>query len=119
MSFRHGRHAPAFVLLALSPGPSYGLAILAFLERSLAGRRFDAASVYRTLQSLERDGAVEVRWERGEGPRRKWYRLTSKGWALLDGYEADVRRRMEDFAFFLEIRGSHPEPRPSRGATGR
>lgn len=108
MTFRHGRHAPAFILLALAPRPSYGLEILAFLERSFPGSGFDTASVYKTLRSLERQGAVEARWEAPEGPRRRWYRLTATGQALLDEFEADVRQRMRNFALFLELRARHP-----------
>jgi PadR family transcriptional regulator PadR len=111
MTFRHGRHAPAFILLALAPRPSYGLEILAFLERSLPGSGFDSASVYKTLQSLERQGAVEARWEQPGSARRKWYRLTAKGHALLDEFEKDVRQRVEHFAFFLEFRARHGRAR--------
>ncbi|HSM91273.1 MAG TPA: PadR family transcriptional regulator [Anaeromyxobacteraceae bacterium] len=113
MTFRHGRHAPAFVLLALAARPSYGLEILAFLERSFPGSGFDSASVYKTLQSLERQGAVEARWETPEGPRRKWYRLTPEGQSLLDEFEADVRLRMRNFSRFLELRARHLDGKES------
>ncbi|MBI1919590.1 MAG: PadR family transcriptional regulator [Geobacter sp.] len=106
MSFRHGRHAAAYILLALTQGPSYGLEILAFLGRSLPFCNFDTASVYRTLQALEKQKAVESYWEgdRGGAPR-KWYRLTEEGERMLDEFEADIRLRHANLSFFLEFRG--------------
>jgi DNA-binding PadR family transcriptional regulator len=103
-SFRTGRHSPAFVLLALTRGPSYGLEILEFLQASLPMNPFDGAAVYRTLRLLERQGAVSGAWERREGARRRWYRLTGKGSRLLDAFEDDVRLRLANLSFFLDFR---------------
>ncbi len=104
MSFRQGRHAPAFVLLALSRGPSYGLAILEFLERSLPLNTFDGAGVYRTLRALEREGAVEPT-EGPSGAAGRWVRITAKGRRMLDGFEEDIRKRVANLSFFLDYRG--------------
>lgn len=103
MSFRQGRHAPAFVLLALSRGPSYGLGILEFLERSLPLSTFDAARVYRTLQALEREGAVEAT-PGPSGAAGRWYRITAKGRRMLDDFEEDIRKRVANLSFFLDFR---------------
>ena len=47
--------------------------------------------VYATLGRLERDGYVEqVGQDRGGGPDRTWYALTSAGRGLLDGWLAAV-----------------------------
>ncbi|ACG71606.1 transcriptional regulator, PadR-like family [Anaeromyxobacter sp. K] len=109
--FRRGRHAPAFVLLALSRKPSYGLEILEFLERHLPGSGYDSAAVYRTLQALERQGAVAATRDPGGGAARKWYRITRDGGRMLDAFEEDVRRRMAYLAFFLDYRGGGGEGR--------
>lgn len=105
--FRTGRHAPAFVLLPLTRGPSYGLEILSFLRESLATTSLDGPGVYRTLRQLERQGAVSGTWERRDGSRRRWYRLTPKGSRMLDAFEEDVRLRMANFSFFLDFRKKH------------
>lgn len=67
--------------------PSYGYELCERLrERSAGTLSFEDGAVYPLLHTLERDGLVEGYWEtevEGEagrkGPRRRYYRLTSRG----------------------------------------
>lgn len=106
-----GRHTPAFVLLFLSERPSHGAALLARMEDEMPRCLSDSAGLYRTLQSLEREGSVKGRWEpQGSGPPRKIYELTGKGRAALRGFAEDIRDREANLRFFLRRFGSGEEP---------
>ncbi|MCL8208315.1 MAG: PadR family transcriptional regulator [Actinomycetia bacterium] len=98
-----GRHFVAFVLLALaSAGPSHPPAIAHWLARSLpGGMRPDLPTLYRTLQALEREGAVRSTWATGRGPARHVYALTPAGWEELRARADDVRRSRDNLDFFL------------------
>jgi PadR family transcriptional regulator PadR len=73
----------AWLLLLLESGASYGYE----LRRALSATKLeiDPSVVYRALRRLERDGLVESRWTRSDsGPRRRLYRLRTKGRRQLD-----------------------------------
>ena len=73
------------VLAILAERDSYGYAIIQRV-RELSGGRLEWTDgmLYPVLHRLERLGYVEARWETAEsGRRRKYYRITSKGRALL------------------------------------
>ncbi|WP_455382293.1 PadR family transcriptional regulator [Salinispira pacifica] len=103
MSKTHGRHTPAFLLLLLKDGPSYGAQMLSRLKAELPFCLSDSAIVYRSLKKMEEDGLVATRWVPEEsGQPRKWYSLNEKGRAALDDYAEDIRRRLRNLQFFLE-----------------
>ncbi len=73
------------VLAILAEADSYGYNILKRV-RELSGGRMEWTDgmLYAVLHRLERLGHVEARWEVAEsGRRRKYYRITSQGWAQL------------------------------------
>ena len=99
---RHGRHTPAFLLLLLAQGPSYGLALLTKLEEELPYNKLDSAAIYRSLQELEKTGAVATYWDTSEpGPARKWYRITKVGHEKLREFKRDIEERKKNLEFFL------------------
>jgi len=102
MAKTHGRHTMAFLLLFLAEAPAYGAALLTRLQAELPHCFSDSAIVYRTLQEMEKNGLVETDWEMPEsGQPRKWYRITAKGKEALQKEAEDIRRRLENFEFFL------------------
>jgi PadR family transcriptional regulator PadR len=81
------------VLAILAEGDSYGYAILKRV-RELSGGRMEWTDgmLYPVLHRLERLGHVEARWEVAQsGRRRKYYRITPRGWAQL----AEERRQWQ------------------------
>lgn len=63
----------------------------------------DSSMVYRMLQELEEEGAVESKWEVTDNGRPvKYYSLTNKGWSQLLDSEDDIRKRIDNHLFFLE-----------------
>lgn len=103
MAQMHGRHTPAFLLLLLLDGPSYGALLLSRLQSELPFCLSDSAIVYRSLKKMEDDGLVETEWIPEEsGQPRKWYTLNDNGRAALAEYAEDIRRRLRNLQFFLE-----------------
>lgn len=103
MKVKHGRHAPSFILLMLAEAPAYGGLLLEKLEQQVPYNRMDSAATYRTLKDLEKNGAVVSYWDTpSSGRPKKWYRLTDKGWAMLDTFEEDVYQSLKGLEYFLE-----------------
>ncbi len=103
MAKTHGRHTPAFLLLMLSDGPSYGAQLLTRLESELPHCFSDSAIVYRSLAQMDKQGLVETRWvTEGAGQPRKWYFITRKGRMALGEYAEDIERRVKNLTFFLD-----------------
>ncbi|SPF31538.1 PadR family transcripitonal regulator [Candidatus Desulfosporosinus infrequens] len=101
MSKNFGRHTPAFLLLFLVDGPSYGASLLTRLQNDLPYCLSDSAIVYRSLQEMEKNSLVETNWEiRKTGQPRKWYTITPKGKLELEEYAEDIRRRHANLEFF-------------------
>ena len=99
---KHGRHTPAFLLLFLADGSSYGATLLKRLETEPPWCYSDSAIVYRSLQEMEKNGLVETCWETPEtGQPRKWYKITPKGMSALEDYAQDIRRRHANLDYFL------------------
>jgi PadR family transcriptional regulator PadR len=87
------------LLLLLQERSDYGYDLVARL-RAL-GVEDDSAAVYRTLRTLESEGAVTSRWkEPVAGPARRMYELTQAGAEILQAW-ADAldesRRVLEGF----------------------
>lgn len=67
------------ILLTVSAGPQYGLAIIQHLE-AFTDLVVTEGTIYPILARLTRDGLLDARWVEGEAPHpRKYYRLTRAG----------------------------------------
>ena len=67
------------VLLAVAPGPRYGLEIIRHLEE-FTDLVLTEGTVYPLLARLARDGFLTAEWIADEAPHpRKYYRLTPAG----------------------------------------
>lgn len=86
------RPAVFHILLALAGEDLHGLGIADEVERTSAGAlELGPGTLYRTLAELLDHGLTEVRAEHPEGadPRRKYYRITDEGRAVVG---AEARR---------------------------
>jgi PadR family transcriptional regulator PadR len=77
-------HLAALILAALEQGTAHGWEIWTRLEASGEGAlRLKEGSLYPALYRLEHQGLIAARWESDasarRGPRRRIYRLTTKG----------------------------------------
>lgn len=78
------------MLEVMSHGPSYGYEIVqTVLSRS--GGRFELkeGSLYPALHRLERQKLLEAYWSEVDSRRRKYYRLTDAGRAMLTSRRSD------------------------------
>ncbi len=67
------------ILLAVSPEPKYGLAIIQYLER-FTDLVVSEGTIYPILGRLTRDVLLHAWWVEDEAPHpRKYYRLTPAG----------------------------------------
>ena len=67
------------ILLAVSPGPKYGLAIIQYLEQ-FTDLVVSEGTIYPILGRLTRDELLHAWWVEDEAPHaRKYYRLTPAG----------------------------------------
>lgn len=75
-----------FILSILAEGPSYGYAIIQRVKTLTDGSlEYTTSTLYPVLHSLENKGLLESFWQEVEAaPRRKYYRLTPKGYEALD-----------------------------------
>src|SRR6478672_6164225 len=79
------------ILLSVSPGPRYGLAIIQHLE-ALTDLVVTEGTIYPILARLTREGWLEAEWVEGEAPHpRKYYRLTRAGVKRLGEMKAEWR----------------------------
>ncbi|RCX18917.1 DNA-binding PadR family transcriptional regulator [Anaerobacterium chartisolvens] len=99
---RNYRHLTAFILLVLAQKEMHGGAIHSTLCETLPNFNTDTGAVYRCLQELESDKAVESVWNTSEpGPAKKIYNITPLGWEELDKWEEDIRHRLGNLQYFL------------------
>jgi len=102
-TFQRGRHAPAFILIILTDGPSYGLELLDKIDEMIPGNKMEKAILYRNLGSLEKEGKVTVRLDDSQsGPVRKYYAITEKGYKALDEFYSDICFRVKNLNKFME-----------------
>jgi len=79
------------ILLTVSAGPSYGLAIIQHLESS-TDLVVTEGTIYPILGRLTREGLLDARWVEGEAPHpRKYYRLTRAGVKRLETMKSEWR----------------------------
>src|SRR2546429_8666303 len=90
-------HLEVLVLSALRRGDAHGFEILKRLEQAGSGAlQLKEGSLYPALYRLESAGLVKAAWEEGDtprrGPRRRIYRLTSKGGKRLDAARGEFKQ---------------------------
>jgi PadR family transcriptional regulator, regulatory protein PadR len=97
------RHTPAFILLFLARRPAYGALLFRRLDKEVPFNLIDTPALYRALNDLEKEGAVETYWDTSEpGPAKKWYKITLKGAEKLGEFKQNIERRKKNLDFFLE-----------------
>jgi PadR family transcriptional regulator, regulatory protein PadR len=82
---------PLLVLAVIGEGELYGYQIAQRIrERSGGAFAPSEGSLYPALHALEAEGALEATWRPSDrGPRRRYYRLTTKGAGLLAARERE------------------------------
>jgi len=79
------------ILLSVSPGPRYGLAIIQHLE-AFTDLVVTEGTIYPILARLTRDGLLAATWVEDEAPHpRKYYRLTRAGAQRLEQMKREWR----------------------------
>ncbi|QIZ08272.1 PadR family transcriptional regulator [Priestia megaterium] len=97
-----GRHTGAFLLLFLTEGDSYGGKLLQKCEEELPINPIDSAILYRTLKTLEKEGAVESYLDRSDQDKLiKMYKITTVGKRKLEDFQIDIEEKMKNLSFFL------------------
>jgi DNA-binding PadR family transcriptional regulator len=85
------------VLVALAAGPAHGYAVAQEVERETGGRiKMGPGTLYGSLQRMRDDDLIEETANPGEdgvhSERRRYYRLTRWGSAVLRAETARLRR---------------------------
>lgn len=96
-------HLENLVLAALRQGDAHGFEILKRLDAAGSGAlRLKEGSLYPALYRLEAEGLVQAAWEENDtarrGPRRRIYRLTTKGNERLE-------QSREEWGVFVRVVG--------------
>jgi PadR family transcriptional regulator, regulatory protein PadR len=96
-------HLENLILADLGRGPGHGLEILRRLEAAGCGAlALKEGTLYPALYRLEESGLVTAEWEdnaeRTRGPRRRIYRLSSKG-------KRQLTKSREEFQQFAQVIG--------------
>jgi len=96
------RSIQAELLLLLGQKPSHGYELIQRLNDAEFRRgEADAATVYRNLRRMDKDGLIESHWEVGEsGPSRRLYKITHQGEESLKlwvKYIAQQKVKLENF----------------------
>src|SRR5688500_19413257 len=91
--------ATPLVLAILAEGDSYGYAIIKRVTELSGGHlQWTDGMLYPVLHRLERHGYVAARWGESEiGRRRKYYRITKAGRALLASQREQCRAGDDTF----------------------
>jgi PadR family transcriptional regulator len=86
-------HLELLVLTALKTEPGHGYSIIrAVRDRSDGEFELLEGSLYPALHRLERDRVVTSSWSSVAGRKRRVYKLSRKGRAVLEQQERDWRR---------------------------
>ena len=96
------RSIQAELLLLLGQRPSHGYELIQRLnEADFKSGEADAATVYRNLRRMDKDGLIRSHWEVGEsGPGRRLYELIPQGLEALkvwSAYLAEQKAKLENF----------------------
>lgn len=86
--------AELVILSLLADEPQHGYELAARIEATSGGTLvYNFASLYATLYKLEERGCIQGRWvERAGQRRRRYYRVTPRGAALLGQQRAEWRQ---------------------------
>ena len=97
-----------FILSILAEGESYGYEIIQRIHQISDGKiRWTTSTLYPVLHSLENKDLLDSFWQSVEkAPRRKYYRLTKKGFKALD---VEKQQWLDVHAALLTLWG--PQPR--------
>lgn len=97
-----GRHTGAFLLLFLTEGDNYGGKLLQKCEEELPINPIDSAILYRTLKTLEKEGAVESYLDTSNQDKPiKMYKITAAGKRKLEDFQIDIEEKIKNLSFFL------------------
>lgn len=96
-----------FILSILAEGESYGYEIIQRVHGLTGGAvRWTTGTLYPVLHSLENDGLLESFWQEVENaPRRKYYRLTKKGYRAM---EAEKQQWLHIHEALVKLWGPSP-----------
>ena len=94
-------HLATLVLSVLSRGEAHGYEVLRRIEEAGSGAlELKEGTLYPALYRLEQAGLVAAKWESEKethrGPRRRSYRLTTKG-------KADLERGKKSWRNFVSV----------------
>jgi PadR family transcriptional regulator, regulatory protein PadR len=90
------------ILLTVSAGPRYGLALIKHLEAS-TDLVVTEGTIYPILGRLTREGLLEAKWVEGEAPHaRKYYMLTRLGAKRLTTMKAEWRALAEKIGRLMD-----------------
>lgn len=99
---KYGRHLPAFILLFLTKGSTYGSALLNQMEKEMPYNCSDGPAIYRALNELEKEEAVIAQWDTSaKGAAKKIYTITDKGLMLLSEFKTELDLLKKNMEFFL------------------
>jgi len=98
------RSIQAELLLLLGQKPSHGYELIQRLnEADFKSGEADAATVYRNLRGMDKDGLIKSHWEVGEsGPGRRLYEMTPQGEASLKVWAQYIAQQKAKLEFFLQ-----------------
>ena len=101
-----------FILSMLTEGESYGYEIIQHVHALTDGQiRWTTSTLYPVLHSLENKRLLESTWREAEAaPRRKYYRLTPKGHAVL---EVEKRQWLDVHTALMKLWNPQPGLAPA------
>lgn len=110
------RSIQAELLLLLGQQPSHGYELIQRLnEADFKSGEADAATVYRNLRRMDKDGLIKSHWEVGEsGPGRRLYKLTPPGEAALKVWAKYIAQQKAKLEIFLQAYRQFEESLPER-----
>ena len=110
------RSIQAELLLLLGQRPSHGYELIQRLnEADFKSGEADAATVYRNLRRMDREGLIESHWEVGEsGPGRRLYKLTTQGEEALKLWAKYIAQQKAKLENFLQAYFQFKESLPAR-----
>jgi len=110
------RSIQAELLLLLGQKPSHGYELIQRLnEAEFKSGEADAATVYRNLRGMDKDGLIESHWEVGEsGPGRRLYKLTTQGEESLKVWAKYIAQQKTKLENFLQAYFRFEESLPER-----